>query len=236
MIGTIGAQQQPARGCSFDPDVGCGGSQTRGVPAIHGKAELAGKVGGLGVAERLRQGARKADRVIALRPERGYEDVAPGLNLGRRVQQVERGEAFEQGRMGLRRDPAQLQIGPRREVNLPIAKAARQIGNAFGLRGAQPAIARANAHNQPIAGFHRAQGPRTPAFDLWACRIGLACHAPAPSSVPSSAPSSAAIELRRVSQSPASRSLAKRSCIAASAPGFSRARKAVRSSRASVAS
>src|SRR6185503_21055947 len=106
-------------------------------------------------------------------------------------------------------DAPDLQIRPVGEFDQAVAMPCREFRYSRRLPCIDPAAARADTDHEPIAGSHRRQGPGTPALDR------NAAHEPSPRA--------AAIELRRVFQSEASRSRRKQVSIATSAAGFSHA-------------
>lgn len=197
-----------------------------GPAQVDNEAELAGKAWCIRDGERIGQriGNRNVRIMIRVaekvRTDGIHEDVPPRFVFGILIDQIERHQFGDQVGVRFRCDAANVDIGAVRQAKIAVAMADRGRCQPFCLRSGQAVVARADPHHEAVARHHRAQGTGAPALD------DRGAHRAAPM----------AVELRRVTQSPASRSAAKRSRSAASAPGFSRSMKATRSSRPSVAS
>src|SRR5262249_49136842 len=217
----IGTNNEFAGRVSFDANVGRGLRQHAFGAAVDGKTEF------LRQAERrCRKCAFKFPgerlRLAAIAPEWLNEYVALAFGFNIRIDQVERGKLRDQAFITLLAHPSDLKVCPAGHIDESIAVPLREIGDARCLACTKPSAMRADTDHQTIAREHWPQRRGTPALD----RKGA--H--------DASPRDAAMELRRVTQREASRSLAKQFSIAASAAAFSRRRKALTSSSPSVAS
>ncbi|MEZ5867256.1 MAG: hypothetical protein R3D46_01725 [Defluviimonas denitrificans] len=193
----IGAEDEilPPRFGAFDPYVANVSSQIpKTQMQIDNKAELSGKARRVRGCERIGQRIGNRDVRIEVRvakkvrPDGVHEDIAPGFIFGIRIDQIKRHQPVDQGRVTVPRHTAQLDVGAGGEVNQPVAMLAGQVGDGADLRRFQPPATGAHPHDQPVARHHRAQRAGTPALD------DRRAHLAAPR----------AVELRRVSQRPAS--------------------------------
>src|SRR5258706_13934749 len=112
--------------------------------------------------------------------------------------------------MTFRNDPADLQIGPPRQIDQAVAISIGKIGDTRGLRRGKPAATWAKANHKAIARRHRAQRAGAPAFDLEA--------------VHDASRKEAAMELRPVTQSNASCRRGKEVFVRENPPRVSRRR------------
>src|ERR1700733_14600570 len=153
------------------------------------------------------QFVRDRDDLIIHRPEWRNENISPSFDVRIRIKQPKVGEPVDQQRMAVFAEPPDLEVGPVGEINQPVAVAFGEFGDSRRLFGVDPASMWPDAEHEPVARSHRLPCAGAPALD------GNGGH--------EGTPSAAAIELRRVFQSEASRKRAKQASIAASAGAFS---------------
>ena len=102
---------------------------------------------------------------IEARQGRDHE-IARRLGLGIGIDQAELAELGVQLGQVLVQKAAQLQVGAPREIDMAVAQPPGEVGQAARLLEAEGAAERPDAHDQPVAAQHRAQGARAPAFHL----------------------------------------------------------------------
>jgi hypothetical protein len=132
--------------------------------------------------------------------DRAHDNVAQALDLGIGVEEpCLRKACMQIGQRALAQAP-QVKIGARREADGSVAAATRGVRQRFGLIERQAPSRRAHPRQQPIAGLHWLESPRTPAFPIGRRRLagGDRSHA-ASFNIEARM---RALELRRESQKP----------------------------------
>ena len=96
--------------------------------------------------------------------QRACDDVAQPLDLGVGVDEARGAEARVQVGQGLVADAPNLQVSARRQHDRAIAAGERGVGDRRRLAGRKTPAGRPHPREQPVAGLHRPQSPRTPAL------------------------------------------------------------------------
>ena len=177
-LGCVQAESERTTGRS-EADVGALGGDRHRATTIDQQAELA-RQGVQPLVRRQRIVDRKRDgpdieRLGGIETgQRRHHDVAHRLGLGIGIEQAERRQFGPQLGQAILGQAAKLQVGATRQVDVAVAQALGEIGQYRGRLEAEGAAARAHAHDQAVAAWHRPDDAGAPAL-----HVGHGVHRPA---------------------------------------------------------
>ena len=128
----FGGEEEGAVAGAFQANVSGGGLQDGCFAGVDGEAEFMRERGGIGLAERC--GEAFGECVCLSVAEGRHDDVAAAFDGFACVDEAQRAEAIDEGRVALRGDTPQLHVGAAGEVEDTVAEAFGEVSDAGDLR------------------------------------------------------------------------------------------------------